>query len=1049
MISSSTYLRKPHRGEAPPSDVRPGTPLEVGAGISQCLRVKGFCVINDSVPQTLLDQASDELDHQNWYQPAMLVQEGLLGAEGSNQIAKMSEVDFSSNDSSTAYEGLTGIDFIMLRLLEAVGPYQDELGFRCNGRSIGVLHKAGEPDVEESELKDEDACEWSSMFICRKIMVLIFLGPGKGTMELKPYDDDANITEITTLPGQLMVVRTDQLAFKFFNRSSQANYVASSFMVQNDILRMHRNKQENHLTPPARDLENWIESRLREIKEMEPDEPQWSDLTVPRNFIQAANRTWFKRQTTAVVGISARHPVTWEAEVAFLGLLSGCDTIVEVPFMRWDHTQVYDASPDAWQMTPPRTNCRHVGLIDGVDLFDNKQFGLGAAEVKGMDPCQRHTLECTYDALYRSGMRLSTLRNSTCGMYVGTSTSEWGSTEKSADAGIYGATGGSPAIMAGRLSFCLGCKGASVAIDAEAASGLSCVYWAAESVEQKGSSAPQEMSCAIGVHLCLAKAWWPAHSAAGFLCARGRCFTFDASAGGHVRSEGVGSIVVRCRDTVVDGDKVADDKGVPPLGILVGGAMSNSGRSAGLTAPSGPTEQAVLVEACRKSGIMPFDVDAVECYGSGKLLGDAVEAASCAIALRTQSHGTEDPEMLQLSAMKSQLGNSIEMSGLSALIKTIYSIRWGISPPNVHLGQLNPHLDLQSCPVLLATEPLEQKISAVFIGVSSHGFGGTHVHMHCYGAVDEEMRPPPEPTPEELRPRLSYWPGGGGDLGSMNRPRRGFFIAGTWTNWEPEQMEDEGDGCYGHTLTLGENRWEQFQLRIDGSDMKVLHPQSYKATKGTEVFGPVRSEEVETDFTWLIDGRGSQALQISAPSEATDLAKASTSTLAVPGTVDSLGKVVPFGHEDKGLPGDKYRVRLHIAGKWRTVTWSKIEAQAPNAQLALQAPLAKYYVAGSWSGYSFEEMSPDDYRPGLFVTEVTLKGSGGQFQIVRNADWHQTIYPVSPNAGPSVPGRGPDDRVEGQTWLISGALSDRYRIEFMRTWENDKEVLQVSWSAAS
>lgn len=33
------------------------------------------------------------------------------------------------------------------------------------------------------------------------------------------------------------------------------------------------------------------------------------------------------------------------------------------------------------------------------------------------------------------------------------------------------------------------------------------------------------------------EAWWPAHTAAGFLCAGGRCFTFDSSAQGHVRQE--------------------------------------------------------------------------------------------------------------------------------------------------------------------------------------------------------------------------------------------------------------------------------------------------------------------------------------------------------------------------------------------------------------------------------------------------------------------------------------------------------------------------------
>ena len=37
------------------------------------------------------------------------------------------------------------------------------------------------------------------------------------------------------------------------------------------------------------------------------------------------------------------------------------------------------------------------------------------------------------------------------------------------------------------------------------------------------------------------EAWWPAHTAAGFLCAGGRCFTFDSSAQGHVRQRRGGS----------------------------------------------------------------------------------------------------------------------------------------------------------------------------------------------------------------------------------------------------------------------------------------------------------------------------------------------------------------------------------------------------------------------------------------------------------------------------------------------------------------------------
>ena len=62
-------------------------------------------------------------------------------------------------------------------------------------------------------------------------------------------------------------------------------------------------------------------------------------------------------------------------------------------------------------------------------------------------------------------------------------------------------------------------------------------------------------------------------------------------------------------------------------------------------------------------------------------------------------------------------------------------------------------------------------------------------------------------------------------------------------------MEDEGDGCYGYSLVLGQERSEQFQLLIDNNYAKVLHPRRLKAPKGTEVYGPTRTEEVMQDRT--------------------------------------------------------------------------------------------------------------------------------------------------------------------------------------------------------
>lgn len=267
----------------------------------------------------------------------------------------------------------------------------------------------------------------------------------------------------------------------------------------------------------------------------------------------------------------------------------------------------------------------------------------------------------------------------------------------------------------------------------------------------------------------------------------------------------------------------------------------------------------------------------------------------------------------------------------------------------------------------------------------------------------------------------------------MNRPRSGFFIIGSWSGWTvPESMEDEGDGCYGYTLVLGENRWEQFQLVIDQNYAKVLHPQRYKAAKGTEVYGPTRQEEVEQDSTWFLDGRP-YPTQLEALT-----ASAGVDAAAIPETLD-------FSNEDEGLPGQQYRVRLHIAGKWRTVTWAKLQDVAPAGQLALAAPQAKYYVAGSWNNFRFEEMT--EGADSTHSCEVSLASGGtSTFQIVRNGDWHQTIQPGVVNAGPAADIEGPGDRRQQFSWSIQGRAGEKVKIDFTRQVDaSGKSNMKVSW----
>mmetsp|Transcript_115107 Transcript_115107/g.245966 ORF Transcript_115107/g.245966 Transcript_115107/m.245966 type:complete len:1031 (+) Transcript_115107:46-3138(+) len=1027
MAATSLTLARPRRGCAPESDVQQGSPEEVGLSIVQCLAVKGFCVLNGFMEPSAVSEAASSFEVMDWKKPPVLIQEGLLGSEGSNMIASMG--DFESG----CLPGCMGVDTLFNQLSDWIGPYQqDILGFRCHHRSLAHMHQASFPDMDETDLTDKEANEWIAMFACRKIMVLAFLGPGKGTLELRPWDDEANSSELTTEAGLVVLLRTDQLNMTFFNRGNEVTHCASCFLLQQDIMRLPKVKYEEHMTPPAKELEEWIFNRLREIKEIQSTEEELGEEAeidqseVPRSFWHAANRAYINRSMVAVRGMSCRMPNTFESEVAFLAACSGSDLVVEVPYMRWDHSTIYAPNHDCYTMDPPRTNCKHASFTDGIELFDNKLFGLSTAEVKGMDPTQRLTLEVTYDSLHRSGMKKGTLVNSSCGMYVGMGSSEWNSAERSADMGIFGATGGAPSICAGRLSFCLGCKGASLAIDTEAASGLTCTFFAAESVEKKGTGYVQDLACGIGSSLVIAKAWWPAHSAAGFLCAEGRCFTFDASAGGHVRCEGVGTITLRRRnDVTVDGEEVLVDEGLPLEGTILGGGTTSSGRSASMGAPNSPVIQQVMAEACRRSGIMPSDVDNVQGHFAAKLLYDAIELAACVKSLRDEGTG----EVLVLSTGKTNMGNGIECGGIHSMLRTLHSIKWGIIAPNIHLQQMNAHIgatDVYDTGSIIPDEALEFD-GCVFQGVSAFGFGGTAVHMHAFGGADEELRPPPQPTPEVLKPKLTYWPAGGGEVESWARPRSGYFVLGTFNAWTAEKMEYEGEGCYGYSMTLGLNRWEQFQIHLDDDAQKLVHPGSYKAGKGSMVHGPAAPDaenpEAGRSCTWFIDGRS--AMYTADPTRSGMAIADSGSAVASGG-----GEMVEVGTEDKGRPGDQYRIRLHTAGKWRAVSWTKIA----NAE-AKPPPMGTYYVIAEWNGYEPQQMT-QMRTPGLFTLDTKVTSGEGRFTIMRDMDQSQIIYPVDGEIF------GPDDPPnEPFAWVLPRGRT--FRIEFQR----DQESMKVSWVA--
>ena len=94
----------------------------------------------------------------------------------------------------------------------------------------------------------------------------------------------------------------------------------------------------------------------------------------------------------------------------------------------------------------------------------------------------------------------------------------------------------------------------------------------------------------------------------GALSPTSRCQTFNASADGYGRGEGFGVLVFVTQATP------ASD----PLALVRASGVNQDGRSSGLTAPSGPTQTALVRGVLNGGKLAPEDVGFVSVHGTGE-----------------------------------------------------------------------------------------------------------------------------------------------------------------------------------------------------------------------------------------------------------------------------------------------------------------------------------------------------------------------------------------------------------------------------------------------
>ncbi|MEX2982699.1 SDR family NAD(P)-dependent oxidoreductase [Streptomyces sp. C36] len=333
------------------------------------------------------------------------------------------------------------------------------------------------------------------------------------------------------------------------------------------------------------------------------------------------------------------------------------------------------------------------GFLDGIDRFDAAFFNISPKEAVYIDPHQRLALETAWEALEHAGMDPAALRHSTSGVFMGVTTLDYifeATDLDPADVDGYLAPGLSHSGVSGRLSYFLGLRGPCLTVDTTCSSSLAAAHLAVQAL-RNGECGLALCGGVNVIHNALGNS---VLQAGNMLAPDGQCKSFDDSADGYGRAEGCGVLVLkRLSDARRDGDTVH--------AVISGSAVGQDGESAGLAAPNGAAQEAVLRASLASARLEPADIQYVEAHGTGTALGDPTEMGAISDVF-AESHSPSAPVVV--GSLKTNIGHMEGAAGVGGIIKAALQLREGTIFP--HLNFVNPsrRIAWATAPVTIPTE---------------------------------------------------------------------------------------------------------------------------------------------------------------------------------------------------------------------------------------------------------------------------------------------------------------------------------------------------------
>jgi malonyl CoA-acyl carrier protein transacylase len=509
-----------------------------------------------------------------------------------------------------------------------------------------------------------------------------------------------------------------------------------------------------------------------------------------------------RHELVAIVGLGCVLPDAPDIQQFWSNIVSGRDSVTNVPDDRWDAGLFFDED----KKTPDKTYSKIGAFVRDFE-FDSKGFRIPPSVARSIDLVQKMALTAVGEALEDAGVRKGSGHDrSRIAVILGNSMGG-GETRDNTNLRVYtpqmrqaleqvpefqglpqavqdqiaagwelafkkdlpdinedSMPGELSNVIAGRVANAFDLGGPNFTVDAACASSMAAVQAAVKGLQDGDfdmavtGGSDRTMDVPTYTKFCKIGALSPDHSS-----------PFDVSANGFVMGEGAGVMVLkRLSDAERDGDRI--------YAVIRGFGASSDGKGKGITAPNILGQKRALRRAYADAGMDPVEVDLVECHGTSTVVGDKIEVEALSEVIGTNRRGARGP--IRIGSVKSQIGHLKSAAGAAAMIKTALALHHRTLPPSINFQSPRTDVPFDAVPLKVQTraEPWRAEGWTRAAGVSAFGFGGTNFH-----AVLVEHTPPahtlavdkPAPTSQiEVLERplpQGIWATSGRDLAALGR----------------------------------------------------------------------------------------------------------------------------------------------------------------------------------------------------------------------------------------------------------------------------------------